>query len=82
MKPPLIITPYLGEAQFKRLFYRMVDSREGVDGDKLREIEMAVFRAGVKEEVETYHSYWRGAMDHNSAADLKISKLVKGCIKD
>ena len=53
-----------------------------MDGDKLREIEMAVFRAGVKEEVETYHGYWRGAMEQNSAADLKISKLVKGCIKD
>ena len=45
-------------------------------------IELAVFRAGVKEEVESAHGDWNGSKEQNYAADLKISKLFKACIKD
>ena len=59
-----------------------MDSKDGLEGDKLRELEMAVFFAGVKEEVESAHGYWKGTKEQNCAADSKISKLFKACIKD
>ena len=47
------------------MFYRLVDSKMGEDGDKLRAIEMDIFYEVVKQEVEHLHGPWEGSMEEN-----------------
>ena len=72
---------YPGEAQFKKQFYRLVDSKEDVDGEELRNIEMKIFFAGIKVEMESTHGVWNGSEEHNSMADKKIAKLIRNTLK-
>ena len=63
------------------MFYRLVDSKMGEDGDKLRAIEMDIFYEVVKQEVEHLHGPWEGSMEENQMADMLIATLVKNSFK-
>ena len=52
-----------------------------MDGEELRNIEMKVFFAGIKVEMESTHGVWNGSEEHNSMADKKIAKLIRNTLK-
>ena len=58
-----------------------MDSKEDVDGEELRNIEMKIFFAGIKDEVESTHGIWKGSKEQNSMADKKIAKFIKNALK-
>ena len=52
-----------------------------MDGEELRNIEMKIFFAGIKDEVESTHGIWKGSKEQNSMADKKIAKFIKNALK-
>ena len=63
------------------MLYRLIDTKDGEEGDRIRKIEMQIFFAGIKEEVELIHGNWIGSQDQNSAADCKIATLLRSHLK-
>lgn len=72
---------FIGEAQFKKMLYRLIDTKDGEEGDRIRKIEMQIFFAGIKEEVERIHGNWIGSHDQNAAADCKIASLLRSHLR-
>ena len=73
---------YLDEVEFKKLLYRTIDSKLDEDGDKMRDIEMELFTAFAKNEVEATHGPWEGSYENNKLADLCISKIFNTSFKN
>ena len=63
------------------MLYRLIDTKDGEEGDRIRKIKMQIFFAGIKEEVERIHGNWIGSQDQNSAADGKIATLLRSHLK-
>jgi len=70
------------EVEFKKLLYRTIDSKLDEDGDKMRDIEMELFTAFAKNEVEATHGPWEGSYENNKLADLCISKIFNTSFKN
>ena len=60
---------------------RLIDTKDGEEGDRIRKIEMQIFFAGIKEEVEHIHGNWIGSQVQNAAADGKIAALLRSHLK-
>ena len=69
------------DQQWKKTFYRRVDSLADERGSKLRKIEENLFKEVVKFEVEEALGPWTGSAIQNRSADLKISTGIKSSFK-
>ena len=72
---------FIGEAQFKKKLYRLIDSKDGEEGERIRKIEMQIFFAGIKEDVEGIYGNWIGSHGQNAAADCKIASLMRSHLR-
>ena len=72
----------LGDKEWKKYFYRLVDSLETENGEKLRNIEEFMFKNLVKDEVEKASGPWEGNESQNYLADRKIAAGVKSTLKN
>ena len=66
---------------WQKIFYWVVDSQIGVEGDRIRAIEEEVFFHSVKAEVENMMGSWCGTPKQNECADARISISIKSAFK-
>ena len=52
-------------SQWRRLFYRLIASRNDEDGERLRRIENKMFQELIRREVEDETGSWSGSIDQN-----------------
>ena len=72
---------FLDDKEWKRKFYRFVDSYQGEDMMKLREIESDIFQ-GIKAEIaKDYGGQWTGCELQNRMADEKIASCIKASFR-
>ena len=65
---------FVGE-NWRKEFYRFLDSFEGEDAETLRSIEMDVFHTKFKN-----HDSWEGTMEDNRNADKNVAKAVRSSL--
>ena len=80
--PNLTFNDYFtGDEVWQKIFYRVVDSQIGVEGDRIRVIEEEVFFQSVKAEVENMMGPWCGTPRQNECADSRIAISIKSAFK-
>ena len=73
--PPNIFPSDGRTRRWTKLFYRLLDSLQGPDGDQMRAIEMDLFHAKFKPEG------WTGTREQNREADKKIAAAIRSSLQ-
>ena len=71
----------LDKEAWKKIFYRVVDTLKGEDGDLVRGIEEDLFLRFVKADVENESGPWIGSSDQNKLSNMKVSFIIKNSFK-
>ena len=67
----------LSGGKWTKLFYRLLDSLEGEDGDRMRVVEAEMFQDKFKD-----HDHWKGTIGENRATDGKIAAAVRASLSN
>ena len=62
--------------EWTKQLYRLLDSCEGKDVEKLRYCEKEIFKFKIKN-----HTSWKGSSEENKEADKKIAAIIKSSMK-
>ena len=74
---------YSAPKQFKKIFYRLLDSNdlEPEDKDRLQEIEARTFRE-IKEDVsKKFEAGWDGGVEVNREADKTVATKIRNSLR-
>ena len=72
---------FAGDAAWKKIFYRIIDTMPGDDGVRLKRIEEDVFQKLVKKQICKNEDLWTGSIEQNRVASFQISQYVKSSFK-
>ena len=74
-KPPKVFPTDGKTGKWTKLFYRLLDSLQGPDGERLRAIEMDLFHSKFKV------VGWTGSREQNRAVDKKIAAAIRSSLQ-
>ena len=69
----ILIILLLGDKEWKKYFYRLVDSLETENGEKLRNIEEVIFKNLVNDKVEKASGPWECYKSKNTCCGSQVN---------